>query len=73
MLVASISWLSHHYLCFHASAAKTLPSHPRGLVAVQMLTSTLSVGTDTMRGEEEATEAGAGANRYALQKHRKRC
>ena len=49
------------------AAAKTLPSHPRGLVAVQILTRTLSVGTDPMRGEEEATEAGAGANSYALQ------
>ena len=49
------------------AAAKTLPSHPRGLVAVQILTSTLSIGTDPMRGEEEATENGAGANRYASQ------
>ena len=37
MLVASILWRLHHYLCFHVAAAKTLPSHPRGLVAVQIL------------------------------------
>ena len=67
MLVASILWRLHHYLCFHVAAAKTLPSHPGGLVAVQILISTLSEGTDPMRGEEEATEAQAWANRYALQ------
>ena len=67
MLVASISWLSHHYLCFHIIAAKTLPSHQRVLGAVQILTNTLSVGSDPKRGEE-ATEDGAGAGSYALQK-----